>query len=95
MHRLMAYLVFAWPWACWPGACGRVPAFARTRAGWPASSLLQAVTGISNAVLGWPLLAAVSHTGGAAALGAWCSSGVVFASRSTSHRRPHASKSDA
>jgi cytochrome c oxidase assembly protein subunit 15 len=29
---------------------------------------LQLVTGISNVVLGWPLLAAVSHTGGAAAL---------------------------
>jgi cytochrome c oxidase assembly protein subunit 15 len=29
---------------------------------------LQIVTGISNVVLGWPLLAAVMHTGGAAAL---------------------------
>ncbi len=28
----------------------------------------QLVTGVSNVVLGWPLLAAVSHTGGAAAL---------------------------
>ena len=30
--------------------------------------LLQAVTGISNVVLGWPLLAAVLHTGGAGAM---------------------------
>jgi heme a synthase len=30
--------------------------------------VLQALTGISNAVLDWPLLAAVLHTGGAAAL---------------------------
>jgi cytochrome c oxidase assembly protein subunit 15 len=29
---------------------------------------LQAITGISNVVLDWPLLAAVLHTGGAAAL---------------------------
>jgi cytochrome c oxidase assembly protein subunit 15 len=30
--------------------------------------LWQLVTGVSNVVLGWPLLAAVSHTGGAAAM---------------------------
>ena len=29
---------------------------------------LQLLTGLSNVVLGWPLLAAVMHTGGAAAL---------------------------
>jgi len=29
---------------------------------------LQALTGLSNVVLGWPLVAAVAHTGGAAAL---------------------------
>jgi cytochrome c oxidase assembly protein subunit 15 len=29
---------------------------------------LQLLTGLSNVVLGWPLLAAVLHTGGAAAL---------------------------
>ena len=29
---------------------------------------LQLATGLSNVVLGWPLLAAVLHTGGAAAL---------------------------
>jgi cytochrome c oxidase assembly protein subunit 15 len=31
-------------------------------------ALWQAATGVSNVVLGWPLLAAVSHTGGAAVL---------------------------
>ena len=31
-------------------------------------ALWQFVTGLSNVVLGWPLVAAVSHTGGAAAL---------------------------
>jgi cytochrome c oxidase assembly protein subunit 15 len=30
--------------------------------------LLQFITGVSNAVLGWPLLAAVLHTGGAGAM---------------------------
>ena len=30
--------------------------------------LLQFMTGISNAVLGWPMLAALMHTGTAAAL---------------------------
>jgi cytochrome c oxidase assembly protein subunit 15 len=29
---------------------------------------LQVVTGVSNVVLGWPLLAAVLHTGGAGAV---------------------------
>ena len=31
-------------------------------------SALQFITGLSNVVLGWPLLAAVLHTGGAAAM---------------------------
>jgi cytochrome c oxidase assembly protein subunit 15 len=31
-------------------------------------SALQFITGLSNVVLGWPLLAAVMHTGGAAAM---------------------------
>jgi cytochrome c oxidase assembly protein subunit 15 len=55
--------------------------------------LLQAVTGISNAVLGWPLLAAVSHTGGAAAL-VIVLSGVVFSGRGRPPA-PHASKLNA
>ena len=33
-----------------------------------ALSALQFFTGLSNVVLGWPLVAAVLHTGGAAAL---------------------------
>ncbi|HAL37573.1 MAG TPA: heme A synthase, partial [Polaromonas sp.] len=38
-------------------------------------------TGLSNVVLGWPLLAAVMHTGGAAAL-VVVLTGIVFSSRS-------------
>jgi cytochrome c oxidase assembly protein subunit 15 len=31
-------------------------------------ALLQLATGLSNVVLGWPMLAAILHTGGAAAM---------------------------
>jgi len=41
------------------------PRYAR---GLLAITALQALTGLSNIVLGWPLLAAMAHTGGAAAL---------------------------
>jgi cytochrome c oxidase assembly protein subunit 15 len=89
VHRLMAYLVFAVLLAL-AFYLHRIPAF-RMPARWLAGLiLLQAVTGISNAVLGWPLLAAVMHTGGAAAL-VIVLSGVVFSSRSEPFAA-HASK---
>jgi cytochrome c oxidase assembly protein subunit 15 len=44
-------------------------------------ALLQVATGLGNVLLGWPLLAAVMHTGGAAAL-VVVMTGVVFSSRS-------------
>jgi len=66
-HRLMAYGVLAAlgivAWRLW--RTGALPAQARWLAG---LALLQLATGLSNVVLGWPLLAAVLHTGGAAAL---------------------------
>lgn len=46
--------------------------------------LLQVVTGLSNVVLGWPLLAAVLHTGGAGALGA-CLVWLLVASKAPPH----------
>lgn len=66
-HRLFAYLVLVLlgvlAWRLWA-----VPAL-RTPARWIAGlALWQFVTGLSNVVLDWPLVAAVSHTGGAAAL---------------------------
>ncbi|CAN7490408.1 COX15/CtaA family protein [Polaromonas sp. LjRoot131] len=92
VHRLAAYLVFA-VFLALAFFLHRVPAF-RMPARWLAGLVvLQAVTGISNAVLGWPLLAAVSHTGGAAAL-VIVLSGVVFSGRSRSPA-PHASKLNA
>ncbi len=67
VHRLSAYVVFVvLLWLAW-----RLHRQAphRLAARWLAGlTVLQAVTGISNAVLGWPLVAAVAHTGGAAAL---------------------------
>jgi cytochrome c oxidase assembly protein subunit 15 len=67
VHRLCAYLVLAalvgLAWQLWsrPGA--------RTSARWLlALAGLQLATGLSNVVLDWPLLSAVGHTGGAAAL---------------------------
>jgi len=89
VHRLTAYLVFA-VFLALAWHLHRLPAF-RTAARWLAGLImLQAATGISNAVLGWPLLAAVMHTGGAAAL-VVVLGGVVFSGRGEASV-PHASK---
>ncbi len=78
-HRLAAYLVFAVLMAL--AVClQRIPAL-RIQARWLAGlTLLQVATGLSNVVLGWPLIAAVAHTGGAAAL-VVVLTGIVFSSR--------------
>jgi cytochrome c oxidase assembly protein subunit 15 len=67
VHRLMAYVVLAallaLVWRLYKAAVLGV------QARWLlALSLAQLATGLSNVVLDWPLLAAVLHTGGAAAL---------------------------
>lgn len=67
VHRLMAYVVLAallaLVWRLRKAAVLPVPAR------WLlVLTLAQLVTGLSNVVLGWPLVAAVLHTGGAAAL---------------------------
>ena len=66
-HRLLAYgVLLALAWLAW--RLHRATAL-RLQARWLAGlALLQLATGLSNVVLGWPLLAAVLHTGGAAAL---------------------------
>ncbi len=80
-HRLTAYLVFAILMAL-AASLQRIPAF-RSRARWLAGlTLLQAATGLGNVLLGWPLLAAVAHTGGAAALVVLMTD-MVFSSRET------------
>jgi cytochrome c oxidase assembly protein subunit 15 len=66
-HRTMALLTFvllgalAWYWH-------RQPVLKQPARWLAALLLLQLATGLSNVVLGWPLLAAVMHTGGAGAL---------------------------
>jgi heme a synthase len=67
VHRLFSYLLFillgVCAWVLW-----RVPAL-KSNAQWLAGlALWQFLSGLSNVVLGWPLVAAVAHTGGAAAL---------------------------
>jgi cytochrome c oxidase assembly protein subunit 15 len=66
-HRLLAMLtlgvlaLLAWRVHAVPGL--------QTPARWLGGlALLQLATGLSNVVLGWPMLAAILHTGGAAAL---------------------------
>jgi len=67
VHRLMAYLVLAaMALLAWRLRGRNV---LRAPARWLAIlALWQFATGLSNVVLDWPLVAAVSHTGGAAAL---------------------------
>jgi len=67
VHRLSAYVVFAalfWLiWRLWS-----VVAMRSTARWLLALALWQFASGLTNVVLDWPLLAAVGHTGGAAAL---------------------------
>lgn len=67
VHRLMAYAVFA-ALGVLAWQLRRTPPL-RPQARWLAGlALLQLATGLGNVLLGWPLVAAVLHTGGAAAL---------------------------
>ncbi|MFM6985164.1 MAG: COX15/CtaA family protein [Hydrogenophaga sp.] len=67
VHRLTAYAVFAvLGWLAWRL---RTVATLRNSARWVlVLALWQLFTGLSNVLLDWPLLTAVGHTGGAAAL---------------------------
>ncbi|MFV0680771.1 COX15/CtaA family protein [Ottowia sp.] len=66
-HRLMAFVVLAalgvLVWGCYHAGC-----LTPQRRALVVLLVVQLVTGLSNVVLGWPLLAAVLHTGGAALL---------------------------
>ena len=67
VHRLAAYVVFI-VLMLLAFKLNKVPAL-RSQARWLVGlTFLQVATGLGNVVLGWPLLAAVGHTGGAAAL---------------------------
>ena len=79
VHRLAAYAVFV-VLMLLAFRLQRIPAL-RQQARWLAAlTLLQVITGLSNVVLGWPLFAAVAHTGGAAAL-VVVLTGIIFSSR--------------
>lgn len=80
VHRLGAYLVVV-ALLLLAACLYRRPVF-RRQARWLAGlTLLQAASGLSNVVFGWPLAAALLHTGGAAAL-VLVLTGIVFSSRS-------------
>jgi heme a synthase len=66
-HRLLAYVVLAMlVLAAWQFHAGGA---LRKQARWIAGlALWQLASGLSNVVLGWPIVAALAHTGGAAAL---------------------------
>jgi heme a synthase len=68
-HRLAAYLVLAAiGLLAWRLAATGDPALRRWAGGLAAVAVWQLASGLGNVLLGWPLLAAVAHTGGAAAL---------------------------
>jgi cytochrome c oxidase assembly protein subunit 15 len=67
VHRLSAYVVFiGLAWAAW--CLWAIPALRGVAKTLVVLALWQFFSGLANVVLGWPMLAAVSHTGGAAAL---------------------------
>lgn len=70
-HRLFAMLVLgAMAWLAWRLAATGDTTLRRFAAGIAALAALQLATGLSNVVLGWPIVAALLHTGGAAVLAA-------------------------
>ena len=79
VHRLFAYLVIAaMLWLGWH--LRTVPKLVQQRQWLIGLTVLQFATGLSNVVLDWPIVAAVLHTGGAAAIMVvltwmWCSTG--------------------
>jgi heme a synthase len=70
-HRVVAVIVLAvMLMLAWRLAATGDAALRRFAAGIAALAALQLATGLSNVVLGWPIAAALLHTGGAAALAA-------------------------
>ena len=72
-HRLSAYVVFmALGYSAWrlsqAAASNKMPSFKRYSNWLIWLALWQFFTGVTNAVMGWPLFAALAHTAGAAGL---------------------------
>lgn len=67
VHRLSAYVVFlGMGWTVW--RLWSIPAMRTVAKTLAVLALWQLFSGLANVVLDWPMLAAVAHTGGAAAL---------------------------
>ncbi|MES3014874.1 MAG: COX15/CtaA family protein, partial [Pseudomonadota bacterium] len=68
VHRLGAYVVLiAMAWFAWALHASGDAALRRWAQGVAVIALWQLASGLSNVVLGWPLVGAVAHTAGAAA----------------------------
>jgi len=68
-HRIgAAVLLSALVWLAWLLRARREPAAGRWAIALVGVALWQLASGLSNVVLGWPLLSALAHTGGAAML---------------------------
>jgi heme a synthase len=87
VHRMFAFIVFG---VLGLAAWQLYKQGQKQSAAWMAGLLLwQLVTGLSNVVLGWPLLAAVSHTGGAAGLVLVCMAALMrMRIRETAEQQP-------
>jgi cytochrome c oxidase assembly protein subunit 15 len=92
VHRLSAYIVFA-AMLVLAARLYKVQAMRRAAMWLLGLAVLQVATGLGNVLLGWPLAAAVMHTGGAAAL-VLVLTGIVCVSRSAG-QMVSASKSSA
>ena len=80
VHRLSAYVVFA-AMLILAARLYKIQALRKSAVWLAGLALLQVATGLGNVLLGWPLAAAVMHTGGAAAL-VVVLTGIVCAGRS-------------
>jgi heme a synthase len=88
VHRLGAYVVLiAMAGLAWALQASGDPALRRWAQGVAAIALWQLLSGLSNVVLGWPLVGAVAHTAGAAA---WVTLLAMLLTRARQTRAAHA-----